>query len=139
MTMCKDWERYGIHALEAVYGFLPPGGWTSARNTGTESRNIVHLSHRCGVDVVVGNIADLQGAFGCLGLFGTRGCVNLQFKDTFHAFKRQLEDFVRYLRTGQRPFSFKETAELIRMLVAGLESRRQGGRPIDLFEVGGQG
>jgi hypothetical protein len=26
-TCAKSWERYGIHALEAVYGLLPPGGW----------------------------------------------------------------------------------------------------------------
>jgi hypothetical protein len=134
MTMCKSWERYGIHALEAVYGFLSPGGWVSVRNTGTESRNIVHLTHCSGVDVLLGTISDLYGAFGCLGLFGTQGCLNLRFKDTFYAFKKQLEDFVSYLRTGQRPFPFAETVELVTMLLAGLESRRKAGQLVFLSE-----
>src|SRR5262249_25549854 len=29
ITMPKSWERYGIHALESIYGLLEPGGWIS--------------------------------------------------------------------------------------------------------------
>ncbi len=43
ITLAKSWRRYGIHALEAVYPFLAPGGWISATNTGREDAAIVHL------------------------------------------------------------------------------------------------
>jgi predicted dehydrogenase len=36
MTMARSWERYGIHALEAVYPFLVPGGWVDARMISAE-------------------------------------------------------------------------------------------------------
>ncbi len=135
MTMCKSWEKYGIHALEGVYGFLEPGAWVSVCNTGSEKRNIVHVAHRSGVDVLIANIADMYGAFGCLGLFGTNGQMSVQFKDTFYAFKKQLEAFVEYLRTGNSPFPFEQTVELIKMVLAGITSRQEGGRKVLLSEI----
>ncbi len=52
ITTAKTWERYGIHALEGIYPIFGPG-FLSVRNTGTEQRNVVHLKHQCGADVVV--------------------------------------------------------------------------------------
>lgn len=130
MTMAKTWERYGIHALEGVYPFLPPGGWDSVVNTGTPEANIVHLHHRQGVEVVLAVVQDLTGAFGHLSLYGTAGVRHVAFRDTFTAFKTQLQAFVEYLRTGQLPVPFEETVELMRLLIGGRRSREEGGRRI---------
>ena len=73
ITTPKSWERYGIHALEAVYPLLEPGGWLSVANTGTEEANIVHARHADGVDVVLAAVADMYGAFGKLNVYGTKG------------------------------------------------------------------
>jgi hypothetical protein len=131
ITTPKSWERYGIHALEAIYPILGPG-FVSVRNTGTVERNVVHLRHRSGADAVVVASADMYGAFGCLQLGGTAGQVQVAFKDTFHAFKTQLEAFIAYLRTGSRPFPFSETVELMNMVVAGIESREHDGAEVRL-------
>ncbi len=135
ITAPKSWERYGIHALEAIYPILGPG-FVSARNTGTRERNIVHLKHRCGADAVVATEDDMYGAFGCLQLCGTAGAAQGMFRDTFYSFKRQLEAFVTYLRSGVRPFPFEETEELIRLVIAGIRSREQGGAEIAIEEGG---
>lgn len=135
MTTAKSWERYGIHVLEGVYPFLEPDGWLSVANTGTEQANIVHCRHESGVDVVLAAIADMYGAFGCLGLYGTTGNVSVQFSDTFHAFKTQLVGFVNYLRTGKLPFDFSETVELMKVIIAGLRSRGESGRVVQLEEI----
>ncbi len=129
ITTPKTWERYGIHALEAVYPILGPG-FVSVRNTGTPDRNIVHLKHRCGADVVVVASADMYGAFGCLQLCGTAGQAQVAFADSFYSFKTQLEAFIEFLRTGVRPFPFAETVELMRLVIAGIRSRDEGGREI---------
>ncbi len=136
MSMSKTWERYGIHAMEGVYPFLPAGGWESVTNTGTSKANIVHVRHRCGVDVVLAVIADLYGAFGHLALYGAKGSQQAAFRDTFYAFKTQSEVFVEYLRTGQLPFPFEETVELMKIIIAGIRSREEGGRTVRLTEVG---
>ena len=134
ITTPKSWESYGIHALEGIYPILGPG-FLSARNTGTIDRNIVHLKHKCGADVIVVASADMYGSFGCLQLCGTAGKVQLASGDSFFAFKSQLEAFIGFLRTGVYPFPFAETVELMQLVIAGLRSRDQGGREIPLSEV----
>ena len=134
ITTPKSWERYGIHALEAVYPILGLG-FLAARNTGTVDRNIVHLKHRCGTDVVVVATHDMAGAFGVLTLCGTAGFAHTAFADTFYAFKAQLAGFIEYLRTGVQPFPFGETIELMKMVIAGTRSREEGGREVPLAEI----
>ncbi len=134
ITTPKSWETYGIHALEGMYPILGPG-FVSVRNTGTPDRNLVHLKHRNGADVVVVANTDMYGGFGLLQLVGTAGHVELASGDTFYAFKSQLEAFISYLRTGQRPFPFAETVELMQLLIAALRSREQGGREVALTEI----
>ena len=131
ITTPKSWERYGIHALEGIYPILGPG-FLSVRNTGVAERNVVHLKHRCGADAVVVATADMYGAFGCLQLCGTAGHAQVAFGDTFFAFKSQLEAFIEYLRTGMRPFPFEETVELMKLVIAGIRSREEGGREVEI-------
>ena len=135
ITTPKSWERYGIHALEGIYPILGPG-FISARNTGSVERNIVHLKHRCGADVVVVAAADMYGGFGILQLCGTAGQAHAVMADTFYAFKAQLVAFVEYLRTGVRPFPFSETQELMKLVIAGIRSRDEGGREVALSGIG---
>jgi len=135
ITTVKSWETYGIHALEAIYPILGPG-FLSVRNTGSAGRNIVHLKHRCGADVIVVATADMYGGFGCLQLCGTIGKVQVAFGDTFFAFKSQLEAFIDFLRKGVSPFPFSETYELMQLVIAGIRSRGQGGAEVLLQDVG---
>jgi predicted dehydrogenase len=134
ITTPKSWETYGIHALEGMYPILGPG-FLSARNTGTAKRNVVHLKHASGCDVIVVASYDMLGSFGCLQLCGTAGKVQLTSGDSFFAFKAQLEAFVGYLRTGVHPFPFAETVELMQLVIAGIRSRAQGGREVLLAEI----
>ncbi len=134
ITTPKSWERYGIHALEGVYPIVGPG-FISVRNTGTAEHNIVHCRHRDGVEVMVAAIADMYGAFGVLNLCGTAASAHAVMADTFFAFKSQLATFVHYLRTGERPFPFAETEELMKLVIAGIRSRDENGREVRLDEI----
>jgi len=131
ITTPKTWERYGIHALEGIYPILGPG-FLSARNTGSPERNVVHFKHRSGADVVVVANMDMYGSFGVLTLCGTRDHVQVCTRDTFYAFQTQLKAFIAYLRTGVRPFPYEETEELMRMVIAGIRSREQGGAEVEV-------
>jgi hypothetical protein len=133
-TTSKSWERYGIHALEAIYPILGPG-FLSTRNVGTAERNVVHCTHRAGVDVVIAASMDMYGGFGALQLCGTAGHADAFFSDTFYAFKTQLEAFIGFLRTGEWPFPFAETQELMKVIIAGIRSREAGGREVPLREI----
>ncbi len=134
ITTPKSWERYGIHALEAIYPILGPG-FLSARNIGTKERNVVHLKHRSGADAVVVATADMFGGLGLLQLCGTKSSVQVAFQDSFFAFKSQLAAFVTFLQTGRLPFLFDETVELMKLVIAGIRSREEGGREVSLDEI----
>lgn len=134
ITTPKTWERYGIHALEGVYPITGPG-YISVRNTGSAERNIVHLKHRDGIDIVIAAIEDMHGSFGVLDVCGTKDSMQLANKDSFFAFKSQLQAFIDYLRTGELPFPFEETVELMKIIIAGIRSREEGGREILLDEI----
>ena len=135
ITTAKSWERYGIHAAEGIYPILGPG-FISARNTGSVDRNVVHLKHERGVDVVIVANSDMYGAFGLLTLCGTAACAHVTTHDSFHAFRTQLAMFVHYLRTGESPIPWPETVELMKIIIAGIRSRQENAREIPLAEIG---
>ena len=135
VLMAKSWERYGIHALEAVYSFLPAGGYEWVVNTGTPSANIVHLHHNSGADVTLSTVSDMYGAFGAVQVAGTRGMLEARFTDTFSAFKSQLQGYIDYLRTGEESIPFEQLREQMTIIIAGIESREQGGKRVYLNEV----
>ena len=134
VTMAKSWEKYGIHALETLYPIVGPG-FTSIQNLGDKDRNIVHLHHSKGIDINIANVFDMIGGFGLVSLVGTKSGIQIKSNDTFYAFKKQLESYVHYLRTGAKPVPWEETKELMKLVAAGIKSRQEGGIKINLSEV----
>ena len=128
--MPKKWETYGIHSLEAIYPITGPG-FVSVRNTGSEKRNIVHLKHKRGIDVIITGIYDCGGSGLTIG--GTAKSIQLHSGDSYRSFRTQLVKFVEFLRTGERPFPWTETVELMKLVIAGIESREQGGKEIPIL------
>ncbi len=131
-TMAKKYENYGIHALEAMYPLLGEG-FVSVRNTGTYERTVVHIKHKSGCNV---NIIQGIGMTGIgMIVLGAHGARNLTVGDSYYAFKKQLDLFVHWLRTGEEPFPFEETVELMKLVIGGLRSREQGGKEIFLDDI----
>ena len=132
MTMMKSWERYGIHAMEPVYCITGPG-YVSVQNTGGKDNNILHLVHKNNIDV---NIASIYHSAGSpIKLVGTADSAVVFEKDSYYCFHTQLEEFVKYLETGVRPYPFEETIELMEIIIAGIRSREEGGRKVYLEEI----
>ena len=134
VTMAKSWEKYGFHALETIYPIVGPG-FETIQNIGNKERNIVHLKHSKGIDINIANVHDMLGGFGLISLVGTKSGIQIKSNDTFYAFKKQLESYVHYLRTGIKPVPWEETKELMKIVAAGIKSREEGGIKINLSEV----
>lgn len=137
VTTNKSWERYGIHALEGIYPIFGPG-FVSVRNVGAIDRNIVHIKHNSGADIIVTVVYDMGASAGLLQLCGTDDYAFVTQKDAFYCFKAQLQSFIDYLRTGILPFPYEETKELIKLVIAGTRSREEGGREVKLDEIRGE-
>lgn len=132
MTMNKSWERYGIHALEPVFTITGPG-YVSVRNTGGINNNILHLTHKRGIDINLALIYDAAGS--PMKIIGTKESVTVPTKDSYFAFHKQLDKFVEYLETDVLPYPFEETVELMEIIIAGIRSREEGGRLVTLEEI----
>ena len=130
--MVKYWENYGIHAVEAVFPLLGQG-FEWVQNLGSYDRAMVHLHHTNGCDV------DIPMGYG----FSSNGVTILaehearvvDDSDSFYAFKKQLEVFIKYLRTGAREYPFEDTIEMAKLIIAGIRSREEDGRRVYLSEI----
>jgi predicted dehydrogenase len=131
---CKTWERYGIHALEAVEPMIGAGFLTVQAHSDAGG-DVMHLTHRSGVRMTIGAIHDAYGSFGAAHLYGTKGQLPLKSADTYNAFRSQLVAFIEMLRTGNRPLPFDETVELMAVIIAGRRSREQGGASIAISDI----
>ncbi len=134
-TMAKKYETYGIHALECIYPLLGQG-FVSVRNTGTYEHPVIHIKHKSGCDVSIIQGIGMVGA-GVI-VMGTKDSRVLSEGDSYYCFKKQLDLFVRWLRTGEEPFPFEETVELMKLVIGGLRSREEGGREVFLTEILGE-
>lgn len=134
ITTPKTWERYGIHALEGIYPIIGPG-FISIRNTGDKKRNILHIKHSKGVDIVIAAIYDMTGSFGKVLIAGDKSFSFAEAGGSYYSFRSQLEAFIGYLRTGVMPFEFSETVECMKIIVGGIISREQGGKEIFLDDI----
>ena len=130
--MAKKYETYGIHALERMYPLLGEG-FLSVRNTGTVEQAMVNIKHKNGCNVTVVQGYDMQTCG--MMVLGTYGAKILASGDSYYCFKRQLDLFVHWLRTGEEPFPFSETVELMKLVIAGIRSREEGGREVFLSEI----
>jgi hypothetical protein len=130
--MAKKYEHYGIHALERMYPLLGEG-FLSVRNTGTKEKAVVHIKHKngCDVNIIQGYNMSTMGMM----VLGTYGSKLFSGGDSYYAFKKQLDVFVHWLRTGEEPFPFSETVELMKLVIGGLRSRDEGGREVFLDEI----
>lgn len=130
--MAKKWETYGMHAVEAMFPLLGQG-FEWVQNTGTCEKPMVHLYHSSGCDVDI----PMGYSFASTGLtmmaeFGARV---IQGGDSFYSFKKQLDMFVQFLRTGKADHPFEDTVEMAKIIIAGIRSREEGGRRVYLSEI----
>ena len=131
---CKTWERYGIHALEAVEPLLGVG-FESVQAHADAGGDVMHITHRSGVRLTIGALHDAYGSFGAVHLYGTKGDLAFKLADTYSAFRAQLVAFIEMLRTDVRPLPFVETVELMAVIIAGRRSKEHGGRAASAREI----
>ncbi len=131
-TMAKKWEEYGIHAIEQMFPLLGRG-FVSVQNTGTYEQAHVHLRHSNGCNVDIPQGVGMSG--GGILMLGTKGSTHVQCKDSYYAFKKQLDLFVDWLRTGKEPVDFADSVEMMKIVIAGIRSREENGRVVYLDEI----
>ncbi len=121
---------YGIHGVETLFTIM---------GTGCES---VARTHTEGTDLVVGvwkggRIGTFRGnrrspyKFGGV-VFGAKGIAPVGEQGDYEPL---VVEIVKFFKTGKPPVSAEETIEIFAFMEAADESKRQGGRPVQMAEV----
>ncbi len=133
----KTWDRYGIHALEPVFRILGPG-FLSVRLETRPGLEVAHLLHRNGVQVTIPVIYDGGAVFGTGQICGTKAQVAFRFAHTYHAFPGQLLSYIDFVRSGQAAYPFVDTVEMMCVIIAGIRSRTENSRRVEIAEIQAQ-
>lgn len=128
----KYWRTYGIHLIEAIYAVMG-GGIESVQNVGKKDEEIVHLQYKDGRHAVLQTFAHITS--GNMFFYGKKDCASTGDSDAFFQFKNMISHFIGWLRTGQPPFDWHETAEMAKVVIAGDKSLAEKGRIVRLDEI----
>lgn len=133
-VVCKTWERYGIHALEPVFKIVGPG-FTHVRSESHKGSDIVYCNHKNGTQATIAAIDKAVGSFGILNAYGSGNAERLIMNDTYNIFRNQLLSVIEWGLTGNDPYPFDETIELMAILIGALDSRKKNGTLISIPSV----
>ncbi|MDI5920864.1 Gfo/Idh/MocA family oxidoreductase [Halomonas sp. LR5S13] len=127
-TIVNDWERYGIHLLEALLSLLP-GHPTSvcAVPTGHETL-LIRLDD--GTPLIIDALGEVPPVFD-IEVFGSRRVSRCSITDNFSMFRRLLFAFSDMVTKGSPSIPAEESIRILSTLIAGREALDEGGQ-VDL-------
>ena len=127
----KDWIKYGVHILEAIFFILDDIKPVRVTNTGKEGKDIVSIEFENGLHVVVNLFMDIAPTFQ-VSLFGKERWKLIEIKNSYAMFRDNIIEFIRSVQEGKPRLAFSKTEQIIRVLIAGRESLTNNGKTINL-------
>ena len=127
----KEWNKYGVHLLEALFSVLDDPRPVSVRNIGQHGKEIVYLLFENGFQAVISLFMDITSTFQ-LSLFGQRGWRLIDIKNSYSMFRDNIIEFVRSVQEGKARLSFDKTERIIHTLIGANKSLEQSGKTIDV-------
>lgn len=127
----KDWLKYGIHMLEALFAFLDDPHPLLVLHMGEEGKNVVYLEFKNGIKVTMHLFMDIALTFQ-MSVFGQKAWELIEMKNYYAMFRDNLIEFIRSVQEGKARLAFDKTERLIRTLIGAHESLKSGGKIIHL-------
>ena len=127
----KDWNKYGVHLLEALFSVLDDLRPVSVRHIGQTGKDTVQLTFENGFQAVIHLFMDITSTFQ-LSVFGQTGWKLIDIRNSYSMFRDNIIEFIRSVQEGKARLSFEKTERIIRTLIAANESLEQGGTLIAL-------
>lgn len=130
-TVVNDWERYGVHMLDAALTLTP------ARPVAVQRLPAAHGAYA--IALSDGSLLQID----CLGasapvfnlvVSGRAKTTVHDLRDNFSAFRRCLKGFIDMVETGRPPFAPEDTETIMLTLMAGLAAE-PGGAPVKVRPV----
>lgn len=127
----KDWKKYGIHLLEAIFMVLGDPKPVSVRHIGELGKEIISVRLADGPDITLHLYNDITGTFQ-LSFFGRQGWKLVDIRNSYSMFRDNIIEFIRSVKEGRSRLDFKHTYRLMDVVIAAQESREANGATIIL-------
>lgn len=120
-TVPKSWEKYAVHIIEPVLKLIPNRGdllnVTKMPSHGDKLKGVV-VTWSSGITAQFQTTSDLPVPLS-IRVLGTNGFKELHFGDTFSAFRKALETFIRVVRKEVVNIPQAFTLEMVKILEYG--------------------
>jgi len=127
----KDWVKYGVHMLEALFALLDDPKAVSVQHVSETGKDIVLVKFENGFLATVHLFMDIAPTFQ-LSLFGRDGWRLVEIKNSYTMFKESLSEFIRSIREGKPRLAFSKTENIVRTLIGAQESLKNGGKIVSI-------
>lgn len=123
-----DWFKYGIHVLEGLQPVMNDR-IVSVQNIGTLNNDIVLLNYANGKNAIVLRDNMIKGFY--TDFYTTDGTtIKIKYDDNFSYFRNLLFTFHDFITQKQHLYHFQETINLIKALIASVESKNNSNMKI---------
>lgn len=127
----KDWIKYGVHLMEALFSLLDDPKPVSVKHVGKTDKDIVIIEFETGVVASFHLFMDIAPTLQ-ISLFGQNGWRLMDIKNSYSMFRDNIIEFIRSVQEGKPRLSFGKTENIIKTLIGANESLQQGGKLIRL-------
>ncbi len=125
-----DLYWYGIHGCESLFTVMGPGVETVVR-TQTDSTELVTGTWSDGRIGTFRGIRSGKTGYGGQA-FGAKGIADI---GSYNGYDPLLVEIVEFFKSGKPPISEEETTDIYAFMEAADESKRQGGKPVQVADV----
>jgi predicted dehydrogenase len=127
----KDWVKYGVHLLEAIFAVLDDPIPESVQYVGGGGKDIVVLTFTDGLKVTLHLSMDISSTFQ-FSLFGSNDWQLVDIRNSYSMFKENIVEFIRSVEEKKSRLPFEKTYTIMDTLIAGIESKQRNGILIKL-------
>jgi predicted dehydrogenase len=126
-----SWEKYGVHLLEAIFAMIAARPISVRMIQAEHASAVVRLDD--GAVIQIDALGDSARTFH-VEIFGSERNGAFDITDNFSMFRRMLWEFTESIRTGRPAIPPERTLEIMRVLIAGCISCKEG-REVSLDEI----
>lgn len=127
----KDWLKYGIHMLEAIFALLGDPKPVLVKNVGESNKDVVCIEFANGIKSTVHLFMDIGLTFQ-ISVFGKKGWRMIELKNFYAMFRDNLIEFIKSVQEGKPRLAFDKTEQLMYTLTGAAESLKHDGKTIHL-------
>lgn len=115
----KSWDKYAVHIIEPIIQLIPNRGKINkSKIWRVDDRVLLSVSFESHVDIHLQTCGKLVSPIS-LRVIGTKGWVDLNFTDTFNAFRSTLLDFIEGIKNKDVRIPSNDIIEVVKIIELG--------------------